>query len=184
MNETQKRHLLKCPWALVRSFSMKSLTLSFSLLLALPVVAQNLATVQVVDEANAPVVGAQIEVQAQNEAIRWLPVLVTDAKGHATLPLPEKPDGKSVISRVLIAAKGFGFSRALVDDKNSVIRLKKGVTWQGRVVDEAGKPIEGATINIVAATPNDDTSTYSTVWLTGRTIPNLYTKKSGADGSF
>ncbi len=160
---------------------MKPLLLTF-LLFAAPVWAQNPVVVRVLDAAGAPLPNALVKVQTWGQGDKLIPEAATDANGTATFSLPVKPDAKKPVGRIVVAARGFGFAGAPLAGENLELRLEKGATWRGKVLDEAGKPVEGAVVSVSGVKPDGDWE--GAVWLIGEKIPALYTAKSGADGSF
>lgn len=91
--------------------------------------------------------------------------LITDASGSCRLPLP-KPDSERFAYRLTLSKDGYvgkyvTWSQALNDTFDSIptnytVKLDKGVTIGGTVVDENGQPIGGA--RILFSAPPDESS--------------------------
>lgn len=165
---------------------MKSLFLLLSLLsvpaLTVPVWAQTVIIVHVLDPKNAPVAGASVEVQIWRERSKAIPPQITGVDGAVTLELPAPENGKPVQGGVSVAAPGFAFNNGALKGENMEIHLQPGVTWRGKVMDEAGKPVEGASVRINRAMLGNDYATNIRPF--GEKNSAAYTSKSAADGSF
>ena len=160
---------------------------------ALPAHAQNPVSVSVFDEAGKPIAGALVSVRVfAPDEIKIAPQN-TDAKGKTIFSMPNDKNGKPTIGAFLAGAKGYSFGSViggtmgvLEGEKFSTIpleiRLAHGQTWRGKVVDDKGKPLEGAQISVRGARKGRDYD--SMLLLSDEKLGALYSAKSKADGTF
>ena len=161
---------------------MKPFLLLISLSFCSVAHAQTKVTVRVLDPKNAPIAGANVAVQIwRGTSAKTIAPQVTDQNGAAILDVPASETGKPNGSISVVAA-GFAFENASLAGKDLEIHLEPGVTWRGKVADEAGKPIEGASVQVSGARSGRDWD--SAKRLFGEKNSAAYTSKSGADGSF
>jgi hypothetical protein len=156
--------------------------LPLSCLLASSAWAQTVATVHVVNGANAPIRAAAIEVRPLDMNDDATEPVMTGANGDAKISLPWIAHAKQAAGMIMVAAKGFAPAALVVSKSSAEIKLKEGATWRGRVVDDSGKPISGAKITLVGAMPEGDFS--AGIWLANTKLAERYVALSGADGSF
>ena len=149
-----------------------------------PAWAQNPSPVRVVDADGKPIPGALVQLRVWSrtgEEPDDIAPKATDASGVALFSLAKVPDGKAVLGNVVAGAKGFSFGAARVVDGTEV-RLERGASWRGKVVDEKGKPLANATVTLRGSMKNRDYA--NMIILQGKAIPALYSAKTGADGTF
>lgn len=102
---------------------------------------------RVMNEEGQPIAGAEVSALWDRELEELTPFAITDAAGEATLDaLPGSP-----VLRAVAAGYAPGGARALQDvsERGEVsveIRLGRGVTISGRVIDEHKRPIAGASV--------------------------------------
>ena len=150
--------------------------------LCVPAWAQNPVTVRVLDAAGAPIVGASLQAQIWDGEKALRPTATSDQNGNAAFSLPKKPDAKNVVGRFLVLASGFAFAGGQFNGETVEVRLEKGAIWRGKVVDGAGKPLEGAKIRVRGAMPARQYA--RGVWFFGEEAETRYTAVSDAEGKF
>jgi hypothetical protein len=162
--------------------AMKISLLLLAVSISVPVWAQNPVTVRVLDEAGAPVVDAVLQAQIWDGEKVLQPTAKSDAEGNAAFSLPQKPDAKKTVGQFVVVAQGFAFASGRFNGETVEIRLEKGAVWRGKVVDEDGKPLEGAKVRVAGAMPPREYT--RRVWLYGEAMRARFTAVSGADGAF
>ncbi len=161
---------------------MKRFVLLFSLILAVPMWAQNKVIVRVVDTQNVPIAGASVEAQIWSERQKPIAGQITDQNGAATFDLPSGANGKLANGSFSVAAKGFAFNNAVMKADTLEVKLEPGAIWRGKVTDEAGKAVAGAKVRVTNALKGVDWENSRRPF--GEKNLALYTAQSGADGSF
>ncbi|RYX82152.1 hypothetical protein EON83_20760 [bacterium] len=156
-----------------------------------PVWAQTPLAVKVVDASGAPVAGAVVHVRVWSpKALAPVPIKVTDAAGAVRFSLPAVPGEKLSIGTVTVGAKGFAFNATVARDGKAEVKLERGASWRGKVLDGAGNPLAGATVWLRGAMRDRDFGTMLHLPDAEETTspPNpllaLYTTTTKADGSF
>lgn len=158
-----------------------SVSLFGALLTAIPALAQTKFAVRVLDSKGAPIVGANVEAQIWREGAKPVAPQTTDANGAASFAIPEF-NGKPASAGISVVAPGFAFKNAALKAENVEITLQPGVIWRGKVTDEAGKPVAGASVRVMGAMLGNVWE--SGVSLFGKRNSAAYTTQTGADGSF
>ena len=153
---------------------------------ALPAWAQNPVSVSVLDEAGQPIAGAVVTVRVLTPDETKVAPQNTDASGKVVFSLPNDKDGKPTGGAFMAGARGYVFGGAIGINgplsKPLEIRLARGQTWRGKVVDDQGNPLEGAKIILRGAMKGRDYS--SVIFLDDEKLSDLYSAQSGADGTF
>jgi protocatechuate 3,4-dioxygenase beta subunit len=150
-------------------------------LFCVPAWAQNPASLHIVDAQKVPVAGASVEARLYLDR-KWVSRPgQTDQNGDVSLDLPLAPGPKNLVG-VWVVAKGYAFSKAELNGAKTELALEKGVVWRGKVVDEAGKPLPGASVSLIGSQVGNDWK--SSVFLFGTKFAEDYVAQSGADGSF
>ncbi len=152
-------------------------------LLCVPAWAQNPVAVHVVDDKGAPVALAQVEFWAWGEHKMILVNALTDAKGDASASLALKSKGDQAAGQVTVHAPGFAPAGGAIKGGRLELHLERGVTWRGKVVDEAGQPIEGAQVGISTASAKG-AALFAYVNLGVEKIQEAYTASTAKDGTF
>lgn len=147
-----------------------------------PAWAQNPVSVRVLDGDKKPIAGALVVAQVYTREAPKLVPQTTDATGNATFSLPNGEDGQLTTVRFVAGAQGYSFNSAASADGKAQIRLRRGQTWRGKVVDDKGAPLAGARIVVYGAMKGQDFS--SAVSFGGSALTDLYSAQSKADGSF
>lgn len=154
---------------------------------AAPVCAQNPLSVNVLDEAGQPIAGALVAVRVftADDNIELAPQ-TADANGKTIFSMPNDKAGKPTAGAFMAGANGYSFGGAIgVSGPLAVpleIRLERGQSWRGKIVDDKGAPLEGAQITIRGAVKDRDYA--SMLFLSDEKLGALYSAKSGADGTF
>lgn len=156
--------------------------LALSVVLAAPTWAQSPVTVHVVNEAKAPVANATVEATLWGEEGANYVTASTDAQGNATLSLPEKPQKKKAIGRVIVYRPGFAPADAAINRDHFEFQLFKGTSWKGKVVKENGEPIEGAKVAVTIVRSKVGQKPY--ISLDGEKMKPLFTVSTEKDGTF
>jgi hypothetical protein len=114
--------------------------------------------IAVVDENEEPVAGARVrllmkvfETGATQSNISS--ETRTDAQGKATISYkPERETVRQAMRMIVCDRDGYdlamGFVYASSDSDLRFVLRKSGDPWRGRVIDEAGRPIDGATVEV------------------------------------
>lgn len=161
------------------------LPLTFVVCIA-PAWAQNPLSVSVLDEGGQPIAGALVAVRVLTADAPELEPQTADANGKATFSMPNDKDGKPAAGAFVAGAKGYSFG-AVVGTSGPLtvpleIRLTRGQTWRGKIVDDKGQPLEGAKIIIRGAVKDRDFE--SMLFFSDEKLAALYSAQSGADGIF
>ena len=108
------------------------------------------ATVQTAD--GAPIVGATIIARSYADSGQKLFFSAqSDAAGHLQIEAPMRKEfGENFALEAIIRAPGYALESLALGQQNRVYRLsRQTVALSGRVVDENGAPIAGATVQLV-----------------------------------
>ena len=149
---------------------------------ALPARAQNPLGVRVLDESGAPIAGAIVAAQTYAKDAPETAMQTTDASGQANFSLPNQADGKPTTATVTAGARGYSFSASSGARQSLEIRLGRGQTWRGKIVDEKGAPLAGALIVINGAMKFMDFG--GAIFIGSDAVKALYSAQSKADGTF
>jgi protocatechuate 3,4-dioxygenase beta subunit len=98
-------------------------------------------SVSVIDERGTPVVGAEVIVDA--ERLNFARRARTDGSGVATVRPLSNATGKHMVR---VNASGMARADELANGAKIQVRLARTERYGGRVTDEQGQPIEGATV--------------------------------------
>jgi protocatechuate 3,4-dioxygenase beta subunit len=103
-------------------------------------------SLRVVDPTGRPVEGAAVAIDA--ELANWARSALTDKDGRATLTPLANDAGKHMLR---ISKPGYVTAEVLQNGERlpQEVRLPPGVRYGGLVTDEEGKPVAGASINII-----------------------------------
>ena len=153
---------------------------------ALPAYAQNSLVVRVVDEAGQPIAGAVVAGRVLSNEVIELRPQNTDAKGEVSFSMANDKEGKPTAGSVVAGAKGYSFGGVSGTSGPLAvpieIRLSRGQTWRGKVVDDKGAPLSGTRVYVNGAIQGGDSG--SEIYVRDGALGTLYSAKSGADGSF
>ncbi len=148
-----------------------------------PAWAQNPVTVRVLDEGGKPITGAVVEVRVYTRESPELAAVSTDETGKATFSLPNNDEGKPAPAAFTAGAKDYSFASEISAEGKAVeIRLARGQSWRGKVVDEQGAPLENARIVIRGAMKFMDFG--NSLFIESDAIKALYSASSQSDGTF
>lgn len=155
-------------------------------LCALPAWAQNPLPLIVLDEAGKPIAGALVSARVLTADDVELAAQTTDANGKTIFSMPNDKTGKPTVGAFVAGAKGYSFGGVMgLSGPLAIpleIRLERGQTWRGKVVDAKGQPLAGAQISINGAMKFMDFDGVG--FLQSDAIKALYSTKSKADGTF
>jgi uncharacterized GH25 family protein len=101
--------------------------------------AASAVTVEVVDDAGAPVDGATVELRGLDHQT------ATTAGGKATLA-PVIPGGYQVAAWAPGFARAFQWLRVAGEQVTARVALRRGAALAGRVIDDRGQPVAGARV--------------------------------------
>ncbi|MDO8588424.1 MAG: carboxypeptidase regulatory-like domain-containing protein [Armatimonadota bacterium] len=142
-------------------------------------------SVKVVDRRGKPLPKARL--RSTEEAKAGRPDLVVDAKGAYSMKLPQEAFGGSDIwLRVSVDGYAYDAEHAAANQKAPiVITLRPEMKLKGRVVDERGAPIAGASVgvnNVYGSVRGRGAGYNASAW--GLPQPNDWQVRSAKDGSF
>ena len=157
----------------------------FFVLLCVPAWAQNSISVRVTD-GQKPLAGATVALRIWGEKPYREETLHTGDDGAVTFQLAQPLDPKKPVGSVTAYAQGFALQSHAIDAATLELALPPGTIWRGTVVDEAGAPLAGATINVNAMRAQGaDADDYNAfIFPVGEQMQAAYSAKTGADGAF
>lgn len=143
---------------------------------------------QVVDAGGKPLAGATVTaykpVQTYLQSgttLHRLATRTTAADGRYSLRLPGGTEQALFVAEKEGLAIGWHFWSGRPGEPEGLIKLEKAAALSGKVVDEGGSPIRGATVGARLRPPRRGRTGW---WLEGNEGIDSLVAKTGADGSF
>ncbi len=152
-------------------------------LLCVPAWAQNTITVRVTDTKKAPIANATVALRIWGEKSYREETLQTGDDGALKFELQQSLDPKKPVGNVTAYAPGFSLQSHAIDAATLDFALPPGMTWRGKVVDEAEKPVAGAKIQ-VGVMRAKGASREDYIYPSGKKLSEIYSATAGADGGF
>jgi hypothetical protein len=124
------------------------------------------------DGGPIPDVRVQASVRMNNQAVRWETV-GTDSRGEAMLSFPPCTPAKPM-ELLATAPKHITAKFSLTIDPHSIpsLKMRRGRTVGGRVVDESGRPVTGASVTVAGPQVDEEGQSFIAKWFTAVTDTN------------